>query len=91
VQVFIKGDPPNVVSVYVYEATLTMVRITAFPVIFGASLVALTVGFYNRRKFFPEVEEIHERKARESHFQAQEFKVKVAEGVKKKREEKADK
>ena len=68
-----------------------MVRATVFPVIFGASLVALSIAFYNRRKFFPEVEEIHQRKSVESHVQAQEFKVKVAEGVKKKREEKADK
>lgn len=66
-----------------------MVRLTAFPVLFGASLVAFAVAFYNRRKLFPEVEEIQRQKARESHYQAIEFKSKVAEGVRKEREKKA--
>ena len=47
-----------------------MVRMAVFPVVFGASLVILAAGFYNRRKLFPEVETINQRKARESHYQA---------------------
>ena len=66
-----------------------VVRLTAFPVLFGASLLAFAVGFYNRRKLFPEVEEIQRQKAIESHYQAIEFKSKVAEGVRKERERKA--
>ena len=65
-----------------------MVRLTAFPVVFGVSLVAFAIGFYNRRKFFQEVEDIQQRKAVESHYQAIEFKSKVAEGVKKERQKK---
>lgn len=65
-----------------------MVRLTAFPVLFGASLLVFAIGFYNRRKLFPEVEEIHRQKALESHYQAIEFKSKVAEGVRKEREKK---
>ena len=74
--------PLSVVSV------LTMVRMAVFPVVFGASLVILVAGFYNRRKLFPEVETINQRKARESHYQAVEFRTKVAEGVKLKRADK---
>ena len=65
-----------------------MIRLTAFPVLFGATLLAFAVGFYNRRKFFPEVEEIQRKKAIEAHYQAIEFKSKVAEGVRKERERK---
>ena len=46
-------------------SVLTMVRMAVFPVVFGASLVILAAGFYNRRKLFPEVETINQRKARE--------------------------
>ena len=70
----------------VFEA---MVRLTAFPVLFGASLVVFAVGFYNRRRLFPEVEEIQRKKAIESHYQAIEFQSKVAEGVRREREKKA--
>ena len=68
-----------------------MVRLTAFPVVFGVSLVIFAIGFFNRRKLFPEVEEIQRQKAVESHYQAIEFKSKVAEGVRKEREKKASK
>lgn len=67
---------------------LTMVRMAVFPVVFGASLVILAASFYNRRKLFPEVETINQRKARESHYQAVEFRTKVAEGVKLRRADK---
>lgn len=66
-----------------------MVRLAVFPLVFGGALVLLTVGFYNRRKLFPEVEEIQRRKARESHSQAQEFRASVAEGLRKEREKKS--
>lgn len=65
-----------------------MVRMAVFPVVFGASLVILAAGFYNRRKLFPEVETINQKKARESHYQAVEFRTKVAEGVKLRRADK---
>ena len=48
----------------------------------------LAASFYNRRKLFPEVETINQRKARESHYQAVEFRTKVAEGVKLRRADK---
>lgn len=66
-----------------------MVRLTAFPVLFGATLLAFAVGFFNRRKFFPEVEKIQREKAVEGHYHAIEFKSTVAEGVRKERERKA--
>ena len=66
-----------------------MVRLSVFPILFGASLVGFAVGFINRRKLFPEIEEIHREKAILSHYQAIDFKTKVAEGVKKERQRKA--
>lgn len=65
-----------------------MVRLAAFPVIFGASLLVFVVGFYNRRKLFPEIEEIHQKKAIESHYQAIAFKSNLAEAVRKEQERK---
>lgn len=64
-----------------------MVRLAVFPVVFGASFVVLAVAFFNRMKFFPGLEEKKRKKAWESHYQALEFKAKVAEGIRKKREE----
>lgn len=66
-----------------------MVRLTAFPVLFGATLLAFAVGFLNRRKFFRDVENIQREKATEGHYHAIELKSTVAEGVKKEREGKA--
>lgn len=66
-----------------------MVRRTAFPVIFGASLLVFVLGFYNRRKLFPEIEKIHQKQAEESHYQAIAFKHQVAEALKKEQERKA--
>ena len=63
-----------------------MVRLTAFPVLFGATLLAFAVGFLNRRKFFREVEEIQREKATEGHYHAIQLKSKVAEEVRKERE-----
>ncbi len=62
-----------------------MVRLAVFPVVFGASFVALTIAFYNFKKFYPELEETKRQKAWESHYQALEFKAKVAEGVQRER------
>ena len=66
-----------------------MVRLSMYryPLLFGGFVAAFAVGFINRHKLFPEVEEIHREKAVLSHFQAIEFKNKVAEGVRKEREE----
>ena len=66
-----------------------MVRLSVFPVAFGCALLALAIGFVNRRKLFPEVEEIHRKRALESHHQAVEFKARVAEGVKRERGKRA--
>ena len=66
-----------------------MVRLAVFPVIFGASLLAFIVGFYNRKKLFPEIEEIHRKNAIEGHYQAIAFKSNLAEAVKKEQEKKA--
>ena len=63
-----------------------MVRLTAFPVLFGATLLTFAVGFLNRRKFFRDVEEIQREKATEGHYQAIEIKSKVGEKVRKERE-----
>lgn len=62
---------------------------SVFPVLFGTTLVGFAVAFINRRKLFPEIEEIHREKAILSHFQAIDFKTKVAEGVKEERERKS--
>ena len=51
--------------------------------------MVFAIGFYNRRKLFPEVEEIQRQKAITSHYNAIEFKSKVAEGVRKEREKKS--
>ena len=64
-----------------------MVRLATFPVIFGASLLAFVVAFFNRRRFFPDIDAIHERKAIETHEQALEFRQRVAEGVARERED----
>ncbi len=62
-----------------------MVRLAVFPVVFGVSFVALAVAFFNRMRFFPGLEETKYKKAWESHYQALEFKAKVAEGVQRER------
>ncbi len=51
-------------------------------------MICFVWGFYNRRKFFPEVEEIHHQRAIETQIQAVEFQRKVAEGVQRIREKK---
>ena len=66
-----------------------MVRATPFPFVFGGCLVFFVVGFYNRRRLFPEVEEIREQRAAEKAQQAAEFKEKFAAGLKKERERRA--
>ena len=68
-----------------------MVRLTPFPLLFGGCLIVFAWGFYNRRNFFPEVEDINRQKAIERYQEAIDFKKKVAEGVKKERERKAAK
>ena len=55
-----------------------MIRLSAFPILFGGFLVAFTVGFYNRRKLFPEVDEINHQKTLESRAQAVELRSQVA-------------
>lgn len=65
-----------------------MVRYSTFPLAFGGILLCFAVGFYNRRKFFPDVEEIHHQRAIETQIQALQFQQKVAEGVEKIREKK---
>ena len=65
-----------------------MVRFAAFPLAFGTCLLCFAVGFYNRRRFFPDVEEIHHQRAIETQIQAVEFQQKVAEGVQRIREKK---
>ena len=67
-----------------------MVRLAVFPVVFGASFLGLAVAFYNRKKLFPEVEEAKWQKAWESHYQAVEFRAKVAEGVKREKEKRKE-
>lgn len=66
------------------------VRVTAFPIVFCGALVVFTVGFCNRRKLFPEVDEINRRKAEESRVQAVAFKSQVAAGVKREREQRRE-
>lgn len=68
-----------------------MVRLAPFqfPLVFGGCLLALAVGFHYRRKLFPEVEQIHRKRAIETQEQAVEFQQKLAEGIKKERERKA--
>ena len=56
-----------------------------FPLLFGATLIVIIVGFYNRRKLFPEVEEIKRKKATQRRQEAIEFKQKVADGVRERR------
>ena len=70
------------------SVTDSMVRFAAFPLAFGSCLICFMVGFYNRRKFFPEVDEIHHQRAIETQIQAVEFQQKVAEGVQRIREKK---
>ena len=65
-----------------------MVRLSSSPLVFGGFLLCFAIGFYNRRKFFPEVEEIHHQRAIETQIQAVEFQQKVAEGVERIREKK---
>ena len=60
-----------------------------FPLVFGGTLAVLVVGFHYRRRLFPEVEEIHRRRAAETEQQAAEFKQKLAEGIKRERERRA--
>ena len=66
-----------------------MARLAVFPVVFGGALLVFVTAFYNRRKLFPEVDEIHRKKALESHVQAIEFKARVAEGVRRERQSKS--
>lgn len=68
-----------------------MVRLAPlqFPLVFGGCLIVFAWGFHNRRKLFPEVEEIHRQRAIETHQQAVEFQQKFAEGIKKEKERKA--
>ena len=61
-------------------------RASAFPVVFGVSLVALSVAYYHRKKLFPDVWERKREQFLESHVQATQFKALVAEGVEKERE-----
>lgn len=68
-----------------------MVRLSVFPLLFGASLLAFGVGFVNRKKFFPEIEQIHQERAIQSHYQAIDFQNKVAEGVRQERQQKKEK
>ena len=66
------------------------IRVTAFPIVFSGALVVFTVGFCNRRKLFPEVDEINRRKAEEGRVQAVAFKSQVAAGVKREREQRRE-
>ena len=66
-----------------------MVRLAPFPLAFGGCLIFFAWGFVNRRKWFPEVEDVHRRRAIEKNQQAEEFKAKLAEGIKKERAKKA--
>lgn len=66
-----------------------MVRVSTFPLLFGGCLVGFALGFYNRRKLFPEVEEINRQKAIKNYQEAVQFREKVAVGVQKERERKA--
>lgn len=66
-----------------------MVRLTPFPLAFGGCLIFFVWGFVNRRKWFPEVEDIHRQRAIEKKQEAEEFKTKLAEGVKRERAKKA--
>lgn len=66
-----------------------MVRLAPFPLTFGGCLIFFVWGFVNRRRWFPEVEEIHRKRAIETKQQAEEFKEKLAEGLKREREKKA--
>ncbi len=68
-----------------------MVRLSVFPLLFGASLLAFGLGFINRKKFFPEIEQIHKERAIQSHYQAIDFQTKVAEGVRRERQQKKEK
>jgi altronate dehydratase len=58
----------------------------AYPITFGVSLLVLGIGYTNRKKLFPEVFEKHQEDAILSHQQANEFKGRVAEGVKREKE-----
>lgn len=67
-----------------------MVRLTVFPLAFGGCLICFSWGFVNRKRLFPEVEEIHRLRAIEKQQEVVEFREKFAEGLKKEREKKAE-
>lgn len=54
---------------------------SAFPFVFGATLIVLSVAFHGRRKLFPEVFEEQRRLAIEGRRRAQEIRTAVSEGV----------
>jgi hypothetical protein len=66
-----------------------MVRLTPFPFVFGGCVVVFILGFANRKRLFPEIEEIHRQRDIETRQQAAEFRVKLDEAIKKERERKA--
>lgn len=55
------------------------VRLAVSPVVFAASLVVLSIAFYNRKKFYSDVWEKQRLDAIESRVQAAEFKEKLRE------------
>lgn len=60
-------------------------RVPVFPIFFGLSLFSLSVAYYNRKKFFSDVWGRKREQYLESHWQAEQFKAVVAEGVERER------
>ena len=55
------------------------VRLAVSPIVFATSFVVLSVAFYNRKKFYPDVWEKQLSDAIESRVQAAEFREKLLE------------
>lgn len=61
-------------------------RVSVFPVVFGVTLVALSIAYYHRKSFYSEVWEKHQRQAIDSPIQAIQFQTQVKEGLQRERQ-----
>lgn len=62
-------------------------RFATFPVVFIGVFTTLTIAFFNRRKFLPDLDEIRDKQNQESFNKAREIRQQLKEGIEERRRE----